>query len=149
MIISSLSVRFSLERFLIECHKTKTKVIQLPIKTKINITISHWKVKVSTGKRPQGRENAPSDEVPIGFSFASDWLRGWREFSRPITERSKSKPIQFRITFDTQLKIALIQTTLFIVSGWFYVSQNSLISARGEKSTKNSIHYLLARLLAL
>ena len=43
----------------------------------------------------------------IGFSFASDWLRGWCEFSRPITERSKAKPMQSRITFDTQLKIAL------------------------------------------
>ena len=27
-----------------------------------------------------------------GFSFASDWLRRWREFSRPITESSKAKP---------------------------------------------------------
>ena len=31
------------------------------------------------------RENA-SEQVAIGFSFASDWLRKWREFSRPITE---------------------------------------------------------------
>ena len=53
------------------------------------------------------RENA-SDQVAIGLSFASDWLRGWREFSRPITERSKAKPMQSRITFDTQLKIALL-----------------------------------------
>ena len=57
--------------------------------------------------RPQARENA-SDQVAIGFSFASDWLRGWCEFSRPITERSKAKPMQSRITFDTQLKIALL-----------------------------------------
>ena len=34
-------------------------------------------------------------------------MREWREFSRPITVRSKAKPIQSRITFDTQLKIAL------------------------------------------
>ena len=52
-------------------------------------------------KRPQARENADA------FSFASDWLRGWREFSRPITERSEAKPMQSRITFDTKLKIAL------------------------------------------
>ena len=45
--------------------------------------------------------------VRIGFSFASDWLRGWREFSRPITMHSEPKPMQSRITFDTQLKIAL------------------------------------------
>ena len=42
----------------------------------------------------------------IGFSFVSDWLRDWREFSRPITECSKAKPMQSRITYDTQ-KIAL------------------------------------------
>ena len=28
----------------------------------------------------------------IGFGFASDWLRRWCKFSRPITERSKAKP---------------------------------------------------------
>ena len=47
-----------------------------------------------------------SDQVAIFFSFASDWLRGWHEFSRPITAHSKAKPMQSRITFDTQLKIA-------------------------------------------
>ena len=45
--------------------------------------------------------------MAIGFSFVSDWLRRWREFSRPITEHSKAKPMQSRITFDTQLKITL------------------------------------------
>ena len=44
-----------------------------------------------------------NDQVAIGFSFASDWLRGWHEFSRPITECSKAKPMQSRITFNTQL----------------------------------------------
>ena len=32
-----------------------------------------------------------SYRVEIGFSFASDWLRGWREFSKPLAERSKAK----------------------------------------------------------
>ena len=27
----------------------------------------------------------------IGFSFASDWLKKWREFFGPITEGSKGK----------------------------------------------------------
>ena len=48
----------------------------------------------------------------IGFRFASDWLRDWRKFSKPITERSKAKPIQSQITFDTQLKIALFQNLI-------------------------------------
>ena len=41
------------------------------------------------------------------FSFASDWLREWREFSRLITGRSKATPIQSQDTLDTQLKNAL------------------------------------------
>ena len=42
------------------------------------------------GNLLEARENA-SDQVGIGFCFASDWLRGWRELSKPITERSQAK----------------------------------------------------------
>ena len=38
----------------------------------------------------------------IGFGFASDWLSRLRQFFKPITERSKWKPKQFWIIFDTQ-----------------------------------------------
>ena len=51
----------------------------------------------SAGKRGQ---------LILGFSFVSDWLRKWREFSGPITERSKAKPHQSRLTFITHLTIA-------------------------------------------
>ena len=43
----------------------------------------------------------------LGFSYTSDWLRKWREFSGPVTAGSKTKPMQSWITFDTLLKIAL------------------------------------------
>ena len=66
---------------------------------------------VNTHELAQARENA-SGQVAIGFSFAFDWLRGWREFSGPIAERSKAKPMQTRITFDTQLTIVLTQSYL-------------------------------------
>ena len=56
----------------------------------------------------EARENA-NDQVEIVFSLASDWLRGWREFSRPIRELSYVKTNQSRIAFDNQLKIALRQ----------------------------------------
>ena len=52
---------------------------------------------------PKARENT-GDQVVIIICFASDWLREWREFSGPITERSKAKPIQSGITFDTHPK---------------------------------------------
>ena len=52
---------------------------------------------------PKARENT-GDQVVIVICFASDWLREWREFSGPITERSKAKPIQSGITFDNDPK---------------------------------------------
>ena len=39
-----------------------------------------------TSKPPKARENA-GNQVVIGVSFASDWLRQWSEFSGPITEQ--------------------------------------------------------------
>ena len=59
-----------------------------------------------TGNLLEARENA-SDRMEIGFSCVFDWLRLWYRFSGPITEQSKAKPKQSRITFETQLKIAL------------------------------------------
>ena len=61
----------------------------------------------NTCNRRQVRENA-CEQGTIGFGFTSYWLRKWREFYQPITERSNAKPKQKHITFDTQLKTALI-----------------------------------------
>ena len=65
----------------------------------------------------------------VVHSFSSDWLRGWREFSGPITERSKDKPMQFRITFDTQLKIFVNITVLGGVSLSFEYSSRTEINS--------------------
>ena len=73
--------------------KPKSKLSQRPIITKVNISRSQWELKLNTCILPhldQARENA-SDQVAIGFSFASDWLKRWREFSRLITERREAK----------------------------------------------------------
>ena len=53
------------------------------------------------------QENA-GDQVGIGFSFASDLLREWSEFLWTNHRTSKAKPTQSQITFNTQLKIALL-----------------------------------------
>ena len=74
-------------------NQKKEKYPKEPIRTK------------KTSKLPEARENA-GDQVVIGFSFVSDWSRERREFSKPITERSKAKPMQSEITFNTQLKLA-------------------------------------------
>ena len=51
---------------------------------------------------------------------------GWLvEFFRPITERSKATPTQSRITFDTQLKIALLAIVLFIDYDLFSIKARS------------------------
>ena len=68
--------------------------------------ISQWELRVETANLLKARENA-SDQVVFGFSLTFDWLRLWREFSGPITQRSKAKPKQYNITFDTQLETAL------------------------------------------
>ena len=42
-------------------------------------------------KLPKARENV-GDQVVFGYSYSSDWLKEWREFCEPITDRSESKP---------------------------------------------------------
>ena len=60
--------------------------------------------KAKTRKLLEARENA-SDQVAIVSSFASNWLRGWREFSEPITKQNSVHPKQTWITIETQLKL--------------------------------------------
>ena len=62
-----------------KCRKTKTKVI----------TTANLK-ETKASNPPKARENAGEQVVTDG-SVASDWLRGWREFSGPITEQIKVK----------------------------------------------------------
>ena len=58
---------------------------------------------------PKARENA-GDQVVLGCSFASDWLRKWHEVSAPITEQSKATTEQSKITFE----IVLVGEHLFV-----------------------------------
>ena len=61
---------------------------------------------------PEARENA-GDQVAVGFSFVSDWLRKWREFSGPIIEQSEATIMQYCLTFDTFFFSFLLSDTLF------------------------------------
>ena len=47
-------------------------------------------------------------QATIGFGFTSDWLKKWCKNIGQITEWSNHKPKHSLITFDTQLKTALI-----------------------------------------
>ena len=42
--------------------------------------------------------------VVIGLTLKSDWLRMWREFSRPITELSEGKSMESWTLLDTHAK---------------------------------------------
>ena len=95
------------EHFSIERRRAKPKKSPQPIVRKKNTLKSQWELKVRVTKPPKARESA-GDQVAVGFSFASYWLRGWCNFSGLITKRSKEKPMQSRITFDTRLKIVLL-----------------------------------------
>ena len=56
------------------------------------------------------------DQVAIGFVFTSDWLSNkWREFFKPIIERSKAKPKQFRDYFRYSIKNRFIPLTVNLV----------------------------------
>ena len=48
-------------------------------------------------------------QVAIGFGlgFGFHWLKTWREFCWPITERSDAKPKQTQVPFYTQVNTAL------------------------------------------
>ena len=82
-----------MECFSIECRKTKPRVIATANQNKDKYQKEPMRTQSKyAGNRPQARENA-TDQVANDFSFVSDWLSKWHEFSRPITERSKEKPI--------------------------------------------------------
>ena len=63
---------------------------------KENTFKSQRELKVKTNKLPKARENA-GDKFVICFSVASNWRREWREFSNPVTKRSKktNKPSDY------------------------------------------------------
>ena len=62
------------------------------------------KLETNTCSRHEARENV-REQVAIGFGFTSDWLRKWREFFKPITERSNAKPNYFLYSRENRSKL--------------------------------------------
>ena len=92
----------------IECRKTETKVITTYYQSEQMLP----SLLSSKNRKLEARENT-SDQSGIGFCSAFDWLKWQGEFSGPIKEQSKTKLVQFRITFDYQLKSALFHVLKF------------------------------------
>ncbi len=57
----------------------------------------------------EARENV-HELVTISFGFSPDWLRKWREIFKPITKRRNAKTKQTQLTFDNQVKTALVHS---------------------------------------
>ena len=76
---------------------------------------------IKTYKLLKARENA-GDEVVIGFSSASDWLRASCESFGPITERSEAKRKQSLFTFDR------LNRKLLCNNNWTRSTQNTAIN---------------------
>ena len=55
-----------------------------------------WDLKFKS-KIPKAPEDV-GNQVLIDFGLASNWLRGWRKFSGPITKRSEGKPTKLQTT---------------------------------------------------
>ena len=64
---------------------SRPKQTQQPIKTKENITMSQWELRVITSTLLEVWENV-RDEDAVGFSFESYWFSGWCDLLGPITE---------------------------------------------------------------
>ena len=47
------------------------------------------------------------DKIATGFSFESDWLRRWREFSRSITALSRAKVKRSRLLWTLDFGLVL------------------------------------------
>ena len=111
-----LTFIFQSTAFWLRDVKAKQKESQQSIRWKKKIFTSRCELEVKTTKLAKVRENA-GDQVMIGVTFTSNWLRKWHELSGPITERSRVKPMQSWITFDYLLKISLkitIKTLIMI-----------------------------------
>ena len=109
----------------------KPKQLFRPITRDEDSPVNESEFKVIACNRRQARENAHVElAISLVLVFASHWLRKWREYCQPITEQSNAKPNETRISFDTQLKAALLT----------FIWQS--IRSRAELS-KDGKHYIL------
>ena len=69
-------------------EKNETQVIKTFIKDDDSLHHKPMRIQSKTRQIANSAENADG-HIVIGFCFASDWLRGWRD--GPIAERVKAK----------------------------------------------------------
>ena len=100
--VASNCVR-SLGRFPKTVEKPKPKQLLRPITTGTNSAMNQSRFLAINCNSLEAREKSRIRSA-IGFSFASHWLKNWRESFSPITKRSSRNHV---VTFDSPLKTAL------------------------------------------
>jgi len=93
-------------------EKPKPKQLLRPITTGADSAMNQSQFLTITCNSLQAREKSRVHGA-IGFGFASQWLKNWRESFKPITKLSNRNHV---ITFDNHLKTALIQVSGVSVS---------------------------------
>ena len=84
----------------------------------------------------------------IGFGFASNWVKNWRETFKPITKRSNRNRV---ITFDSHLKTALkyiciaIKNDLMALLGTF--SNTETLTSDTKKTQLTRDHGIMQMIL--
>ena len=84
-------------------EKPKPKQLLRPITTGADSAMNQSQLLAIICKSLKAREKSRVHGA-ICFSFASHWLKNWRESFKPITKRSNRNHV---ITFDSHLKTAL------------------------------------------
>ena len=89
-------------------EKPKPKQLLRPITTGTNSAMNQSQFLEITCNSLEAREKSRAHGA-IGFGFASDWLKNWRDSFKPITKRSNRNHV---ITFDGHLKTTLYKFDL-------------------------------------
>ena len=90
-------------------EKPKPKELLRPIATETNSTMNQSQFLVIICNSLEAREKSRVHGA-IGFGFASQWLKNWRESFKPITKRSNRN---HEITFDNHLKTAQLSLWVY------------------------------------
>ena len=130
----------NLERFSIDWCKTKTKIIITADEKNPSRTNENSKLKqANCQKRGKTRVTKSWQERILSWSWLVLvlHLRERREFSRPITERRKAKPIESRIAFGTKSKIAPNSSSSYASKKIFRKAEVKMLSVCKSKSYVN------------
>ena len=91
------------------CEKTRNIQLnswwsQEPIRTEVNFLRWLWELITNTSEVNKAREFR---WIAICLSFTSAWWRRWRGFSRPITERIKARPMEYRKIYRDRYSLCI------------------------------------------